>query len=233
MTVTFTNGSQLIFFGENYDKDKELNRFRGLEVNGFLLEEINELQEQTYFKAIERAGSYIIPNATKQPPPVMMGTCNPTQGWVKERFYTPYKEGTLADNILYIQSKIFDNPFISEDYKESLKSLPRYEYEVFVNGDWDIQLKQGNEFFRSFEISQHVNSIRANKDATIHISVDSNVFPYIAVSIWQIDKDDDTGAYIAKKIHEMPCKDPDNTARKSGQKAVRWLKDEGFTEKER
>ncbi|MCK4909336.1 MAG: hypothetical protein KAS70_05510, partial [Planctomycetes bacterium] len=36
-TVTFENGSQIIFFGENYDKDKDLNRWRGLECNGWLL----------------------------------------------------------------------------------------------------------------------------------------------------------------------------------------------------
>src|SRR5450631_619541 len=33
MTVTFTNGSQIVFFGENYQDDKELLRFRGLEFN--------------------------------------------------------------------------------------------------------------------------------------------------------------------------------------------------------
>ena len=34
--VTFHNGSQILFFGENYADDKDLNRFKGLEVNGFL-----------------------------------------------------------------------------------------------------------------------------------------------------------------------------------------------------
>ena len=38
-TVTFKNGSEIIFFGENYDDDKELTRWRGLSVNGFLLDE--------------------------------------------------------------------------------------------------------------------------------------------------------------------------------------------------
>jgi len=33
-TVTFNNGSQIIFFPESYDTDKEQNRWRGLEVNG-------------------------------------------------------------------------------------------------------------------------------------------------------------------------------------------------------
>ena len=46
--VTFTNGSELIFMAESFDEDKDLNRFRGLEVNGAGLDEVNELQEPTF-----------------------------------------------------------------------------------------------------------------------------------------------------------------------------------------
>ena len=109
--------------------DKELNRFKGLECNGFLLEEINELHQQTFYKCIERAGSHIIPNGPK---PIILATCNPTNNWVKELVYDHWKEGTLPPNWMYIPSKIFDNPFIPQDYLESLKSMPRYEYQVFV-----------------------------------------------------------------------------------------------------
>ena len=39
---THPNGSVILFKGENYAGDKELNWMRGLECNGFLFEEINE-----------------------------------------------------------------------------------------------------------------------------------------------------------------------------------------------
>ena len=55
--MTFTNGSELIFMAESYDDDKDLNRFRGLEVNGAGLDEVNELQEPTFYKVQERIGS--------------------------------------------------------------------------------------------------------------------------------------------------------------------------------
>jgi len=48
--VTFINGSELIFMAESYDEDKDLNRFRGLEINGAGLDEVNELQEPTFYK---------------------------------------------------------------------------------------------------------------------------------------------------------------------------------------
>jgi len=38
----FKNGSELIFMAESYDADKELNRFRGLEVNRHLLHSLTE-----------------------------------------------------------------------------------------------------------------------------------------------------------------------------------------------
>ena len=34
MTATLFNGSQIMFMAESYATDKELNRFRGLEING-------------------------------------------------------------------------------------------------------------------------------------------------------------------------------------------------------
>ena len=226
MTWTFLNGSEIIFFAENYTQDKEMNRWKGLEVNGFLFEEINECQEQSYYKAIERAGSYIIPGVPthKQPPPRILATCNPTFGWVKEMFYTPWKTGKLASNMRYIQSTIFDNPYIPQPYIDSLKSLPIFQYKVFVMGDWDIQLKTGGEFWKHFEISDHLAPVNVDPEEGIHISVDNNVWPYISVSIWQIERKPDGEGWNIYQIHEICAKDPKNTATAAGREVLRYLK---------
>ena len=182
-TVTFQNDSQIIFLGENYVDDKELNRFKGLEVNGFLLEEVNELQQKTFYKCIERAGSNII---DKQPKPLILATCNPTNNWVKELIYNKWKTETLPNNWLYIPSKITDNPFIPADYLESLKSMPRYEYEVFVNGNWDLQERSGAEFYKYFSLDKHVKECNYEPSLPLHISWDENVNPYLPCGIFQI-----------------------------------------------
>ena len=201
-TVTLTNGSQILFLGENYDDDKDLNRFRGIECNGFLLEEINELQEVTFYKCIERAGSHIIPN---QPKPMILATCNPANNWVKSNVYDLYKSDKLPDNWLYIPSRITDNPFIPADYLESLKSMPRYQYEVFVEGNWDIQLKVGGEFYKCFELDKHVRQCAYNPDLPLHISFDENVNPYLPMAIYQI-----VGKKITQ-IDEIAGINPNNT----------------------
>lgn len=208
--VTCENGSQIIFFSENYDTDKDLNRWKGLEVNGFLLEEINELNEKSFYKALERAGSYIIPKSItnpnpKQPPKKIMGTCNPAKNWVRDMFYYPYTKGELNERWLYIPSRIFDNPHIPKDYIDSLRDLPKYEYEVYVLGNWDIELRTGGEFYKCFSADKHVKQCKYNPNIPLHISFDENVKPYITATVYQI-----AGKSI-KQIHEFCLETPNNT----------------------
>lgn len=225
--VEFKNGSQVLFFAENYNRDKELDRFKGLEVNGFLAEEINELEEDTFNKMIERAGSYIIPipkgkESIKQPKPMILATCNPSPGWVKKKVYTPWKEGILKATWHYIRATIFDNPYVPKEYLETLKTLPPYHYKVFVEGDWEFQLKKENAYWRAFEMDQHVHLNRLDPCLPVHLSVDSNVLPYISVSFWQLPTPG-----RAVQIGEIAAKDPDNTAQGAAGLVNKYLNELG------
>lgn len=215
------NGSVILFKSENYAQDKELNWMRGLEVNGFLFEEINECQHQTLLKAFERAGSWGI--SGNQPFPYVLATCNPTNGWVKTEIYEPWKNGELKDSWLYIQSKITDNiQNLDPIYVEGLKDLPLYEYEVYVNGNWDVQLKTGGEFFKDFDINQHVKPVNYDSSKAIHISIDNNAYPYIAISVWQIIDNN------IIQIDEIPARDPNNVASKAGAMVVQYLRKKNY-----
>lgn len=202
--VTFYNDSQLIFFGENYDMDKDLNRWRGLEVNGFLLEEVNELQEVSFYKAIERRGTHVI---TPKPPGLILCTCNPTNNWVKEKFYDPWKEGKLNSRWKYIPSKLTDNPYMDEAYREGLKQMPRYQYETFVEGNWEIYLRTGAEFYKEFDLDKHVKPLEYNPYLPIWLSFDENVHPYFSATVWQVE------GKKAMQIDEFCMKSPYNTVK--------------------
>jgi hypothetical protein len=137
------NGSEIIFFPELYEQDPELERWKGLEVNGFLLEEGSELNEKSANKSIERAGSWVVPPteedpSPKQPPPFVLVTFNPCKGWPRKWFYEPWKAGTIKPPYFFLPTTIADNPFAGEEYKESLKYLPPEEYRRFVLGEWDF-----------------------------------------------------------------------------------------------
>ena len=177
------NGSIILFKGENYDNDKELLWMRGLEVCGFLFEEINECQEMTFDIAFSRAGRW---ECNPRPKPIILATCNPSSNWVKHRVFDKWKTEQLPKNWLYVQSKVTDNPYLTEDYINNLKTLPRYQYEVFVDGNWDLQLKTGGEFYKCFELDKHVGITKYDPEKPLHISWDDNVNPYLPCGIFQI-----------------------------------------------
>jgi hypothetical protein len=204
MTITFLNESQIVIMAEGFDTDKELNRFRGLEVNGAFIDEVNEIQEATFDKIIERSGSWFhSPNC----PTKILLSCNPTNAWVKDRFYEKWKSGTLQKGMAYVPAKIFDNPYIPAPYLESLKLLPRYQYEVFVNGNWDLQLKTGGEFYKCFELDKHVGQVKYNPNLPLHISWDDNVNPYLPCGIFQIEGKE------LRMIDEIAGISPNNTVK--------------------
>lgn len=221
-TFTFKNGSQIIFFPESFDTDKELNRWRGLEVNGIGFEEINECQEVSFEKAFERAGTYIIRGKdVPQPPIIVVATCNPTDGWVKEKIYDRWKDGTLPESWLYIPSRIYDNePLLKAQpgYIAGLKaSLTKLNFEKFVNGDWDIQLKTGGEFYKSFEMEAHVKPTQYNPKLPLLVSWDDNVHPYLPCGIYQAETKKTVNNVIISKelrmIDEITGVSPRNTVR--------------------
>lgn len=204
--VTLTNGSQIIFFAENYDNDKDLNRFKGLEVNGFGIDEINEMQEETLYKCIERAGSW---QGSPGAPIKIFATCNPANNWVKEKFYDKWAKGTMPKGWAYVPSKITDNPHISKEYVESLKLLPTYQYEVFVNGNWEISLRTGGEFYKCFDLEIHTKENAYNPTLPLHISWDENVNPYLPCGIFQIH---------GKEIHQI-----DEVAGINPNNTIKWV----------
>lgn len=148
-----SNGSELVFFTESIKDDPDLDRWKGLEVNGFILEEGNELQEVSWRKAIERAGSWIVPHIEVQPPPLIIVTCNPSAGWVKRVFYDPYTNGSLDEPYYFQKATIADNPHLEPAYIESLKSLPKREYDRFVLGDWSTVT---GAFFEELSADSHL-----------------------------------------------------------------------------
>lgn len=158
------NGSKLLLIPESIKDDPLLEKFRGLELNTLTLEESGELNVDMKAKAIERAGSWIIPPdrdqqqaiaravergmkfpqavkkfGPRQCPPYVFFTFNPTDNWVREDIYDPYEAGTLQPPWFFMPATIFDNPFVSEEYLKSLEELRTQKpeaYEQFVLGIW-------------------------------------------------------------------------------------------------
>jgi hypothetical protein len=100
--------------------------------------------------------------------------------------------------------------------------MPRYQYEVFVEGNWNIQLKAGGEFYKCFELDKHIAPTQYNPLLPLHISWDENSVPYLPLGVFQIEGkevrmiDEITGVSPSNTIksvcHEFSRKFPNHTA---------------------
>ena len=177
--VQFTNGSELQFISENFDSDKDLTQFDGLEANGFLLEEGQELQQKTFNKCILRAGRNII---EPMPPKLILVTCNPSQTWTKHVFHTPFLEGKLPDKFFYLRATMADNPTLPAEYLESLENLDEVTRAIFVLGDWDV-IDVERPFAYAFNKVKTIKpEIKINPNAPVILSFDFNVDPITCIA---------------------------------------------------
>lgn len=180
--VEFPNGSRIFFWSEGYNQDKELNRFKGLETNGILFEQLEELQYETFQKGLERTGSWYV---EPMPPAFVFATFNPTWGWLKEKVYDKAMMQELPDGWVYVNALPDDNPFVTEDQWKSWDMLDEEFRNMFIKGIWDIKLE--GIFFHAFSRGEMVKQMEIPDDADIFLSFDFNVDP-MTCTLWATDR---------------------------------------------
>lgn len=150
--VLFSNGSKIFFKSENLNKDPELNWMLGLETNGIVLEQMEGLSEKLFQRAIERLGSWIIPN---MPPPLLLGTFNPTDTWVKKKIYDPFIDGTLPPAWHFQGALPDDNPYVTAEQWANWDNLDPISQAQLIKGIWRF-LQDVKLFAYSFDEKKHV-----------------------------------------------------------------------------
>ncbi len=118
----------------------------------------------------------------------------------------------------------FRDQHVIDDFEYDRIHSPN-DYRIYGLGEWGL-VRTGSEFWKAFNESVHTKTLPPYNAGNIHISVDNNVHPYITISIWQID----TVNKVFRQIHELPCRSPDNTAKKAAKKFSNWLEKINFTE---
>ena len=177
----FQNGSQIEFYGENVSKDPDLDWLKGLEVNGILLEQLEEISYKCFEIAFIRAGRWNIPN---KPAPLVLATINPTEQWPKERIYEKWRNGTLKEDWYYLPAKISDNPILFHDaaYMSAFDSLDPETRARYIDGDWDA-FKNKNPFWYLFEERKHVKQIGYKEGLPLYFTFDFGVEPFPCLAV--------------------------------------------------
>lgn len=174
------NGSRIYFFSENFNADKDLDRWKGLETNIIMLEQIEELQELTFQKSMERVGRWKDGNKV-MPKPLILSTFNPTRiRWVREKTYLPFKSGNVNKNTYINMITNIDNPFTSAEEIEFYESMDSLHKKQYIEGSWDV-FENVKSFLYSFDAKKHVDNIEQDKSDTVYVSFDFNVNPITCI----------------------------------------------------
>ena len=137
MTAKYKNGSEILFIWCDISKDPELNNIRGLEVNGGLFEEGNQIDRKYFEISKTRIGRW----RRELCPAFLIVNLNPSAGWVKDVFYDNWSNNTLPEGYYFLEFDETDAEQCSgKDYVESFNDLPKEEYDRFVKNKWNYSV---------------------------------------------------------------------------------------------
>lgn len=102
-------------------------------------------------------------------------------------------------------------------------------YQVYALGEWG-HIRTGAEFFPSFNRGVVCGRFKYNPELPIHISMDSNVLPYVTATFFQKEYKPDDVQQVTQ-IDELPIESPNNSARKAAKVIAGRLREYGYAEK--
>lgn len=102
-------------------------------------------------------------------------------------------------------------------------------YQVYALGEWG-HIRTGAEFFPSFNRGVVCGKFPFNPELPIHISMDSNVLPYVTACFFQKEYRPDDVQQVTQ-IDELPIESPNNSARKAAKVIAAKLREYNYTSK--
>ena len=180
------NGSRIYFRGEGITHDPELTDLLGLETNGILYEQIEELSEKLWQMAASRVGAWA---TVPMPCPITMATFNPTQTWIKERIYEPYRTGTLTAPYYYMNALPSDNAYVTAEQWRAWGRLDERYRQQYIEGDWTDYSAQDGLWAFAFDAARHVvhEEMLPDPQHLLYLSFDFNRNPICCSVIQYID----------------------------------------------
>lgn len=136
--MKFDNGSVIVYLDLTYYpyKDPMYERLGSKEFTGGWIEEAGEIHFLAFEVLKTRIGRHL--NDVYGVPAKILITCNPKKNWLYKIFYKQWKEGKLKAPYAFIQALVQDNPFVTEDYIETLKSTDdKRTYQRLFLGNWE------------------------------------------------------------------------------------------------
>jgi phage terminase large subunit len=156
--ITYVNGSQIHGVGLSYEpRDPDYDRFGSAEYTHTVVEEVGEVSKKGLDVFTSRKNRFLnkeygIVGKTVQ-------TCNPTNNFIRQEYYEPYKalgmgrmqkwengkvhlpndppDVFVTAYRAFLRSLVTDNPFADPNYIEELRRKPPAERKRLLEGNWD------------------------------------------------------------------------------------------------
>lgn len=202
-TIIFFNGSEILMKDlAYYPSDPNFDELGSLEITGAFVDEVNQIVELAW-QIVKSRIRYKLDEFNLIPK--ILGTCNPSKNWVYKEFYKRQKEGELANNKIFIQALVTDNPFISQHYVENLRSLPGPSRERLLFGNWEAD-DDPNSLITYDNIvniftNTHVSNEKNNKYITCDVARMGS--DKAVIMVWRGLEVIDMLAYPISKITEL------------------------------
>lgn len=217
--IEYINGSRIILIDMAYaPTDPDFDKFGSLELTHVIIEEVGEAVK----KAVDVLSSRKNRMMNKEYGIVgkTLATCNPTQNFVRQEYYKPYEElgmgriqkwekgevivpqtgERLPAYRAFVRSSVYDNPFIDDNYIESLKKLDPQERKRLLDGDWNYA-DDDDALFKS---------LLMDRATAYELPAIDGFNKFIGVDVADKGKDDtvvtliDSGVIVAQKALKIP-----------------------------
>lgn len=134
------NGSRIDWLDlKQQPRDPLYERFGSLEFTGGWLEEASEVEFDAYDILKSRIGRHL--NDKYGILGKLFVTCNPSQNWLYQTFYKPWKENKMPDDRAFIQSLVGDNEFRESGTEAKLESIEsEAQKQRLLFGNWDYEV---------------------------------------------------------------------------------------------
>lgn len=155
-TIEYINRSSILLVDLAPEpSDPNYDKFGSLNLTHTVIEEIGEVTKKARDVFTSRKNRYL--NKEYGLVGKSIATCNPSQNFVKTEYYNPYKalgggeyqKWEYGDVFIdgekktayraFLRSLVTDNPFIDQNYIESLRHLPDAERKRLLEGNWDFE----------------------------------------------------------------------------------------------
>jgi hypothetical protein len=167
--ITHVNGSEIILKDLfHYPSDPNYDSLGSLEITGAFIDECNQITHKAW-QIVKSRIRYKLKEYDLIPK--LLGTCNPSKGWVYRLFYKPYKDQTIKTNRRFIQALPTDNPHLPPSYIQSLLELDKNSKERLYYGNWEYD-NDPSALISYDAIKDYFNSVHVKPEGYKYITCD-------------------------------------------------------------